>query len=187
MRVLLPALGKPTRATSAISFSSRRSHFSSPISACSAKAGALRLLDRNLALPRPPCPPPAASQRSPAVTRSARSSPSKSLITVPSGTLTIRSSPVRPCFFFPCPCVPSSARRNGKSLKANSEETLRSATSQTLPPEPPSPPSGPPRATCASRRKDTQPAPPSPPLAWRLHSSTNPVIAFEDTWAMTVL
>ena len=50
----LPTLGNPTSATSAMSLSSRRIHRSSPISPCSAKPGARRLLDRKRALPLPP-------------------------------------------------------------------------------------------------------------------------------------
>ena len=57
-----------------------------------------------------------------------------------------------------------------------SDETLRSATSQTSPPLPPSPPFGPPNATGPSRRNDTQPAPPSPPRTFSWASSTNPLI-----------
>ena len=59
------------------SLSSSRSQRSSPTSPCSAKLGARRRLDRKRALPRPPRPPSAASQRSPAWTRSASTSPSR--------------------------------------------------------------------------------------------------------------
>ena len=51
-------------------------------SPCSANAGARRRFDRNRALPRPPRPPAAASQRSPWCTRSASSSPSRVARTV---------------------------------------------------------------------------------------------------------
>src|SRR5688572_9775577 len=173
MSVDLPTLGNPTSATSASSFSSRRSQCSSPTSPCSAKPGARRRFDRNRALPRPPRPPSAASQRSPARTRSASTTPSWFRTVVPSGTGTSRSLPRRPCFRLPCPCTPLPAARCGWSLNAISEATLRSTTSHTPPPSPPSPPSGPPLGTCASRRKLTAPAPPSPPLTWRPHSSTN--------------
>ena len=47
----LPALGKPTSATSAMSLSSMSSQNSWPFSACSAKAGARRRLERKRALP----------------------------------------------------------------------------------------------------------------------------------------
>ena len=52
---------------------------SSPYSPCSAKLGARRAFDRKRALPRPPRPPRAASQRSPWRTRSASTSPSRGL------------------------------------------------------------------------------------------------------------
>src|SRR5204862_171455 len=60
MSVDLPALGKPTRPTSARSFSSRRRSFSSPGSPGWTLRGA-RLVDvAKCALPRPPRPPRAA-------------------------------------------------------------------------------------------------------------------------------
>ena len=172
--VLLPAFGKPTRATSAISRSSMFSHRSSPDSPCSANEGARRRLLRKRALPRPPRPPRAASHVSPSCTRSATTVPSFSLIVVPSGTATRVSPPLAPWRPPPWPCVPLVARRNGWSLKPSSDATLRSATSHTSPPLPPSPPSGPPRGTCASRRNDTAPAPPSPARTCSCASSTNP-------------
>src|SRR5438132_2155433 len=171
MSVDLPALGNPTRATSAMSRSSRRSQRSSPYSPCSAKPGARRALDRKWALPRPACPPRAARTRSPDWTRSARTTPSRSRTIVPSGTGTTRSSPVAPVRLLPDPWAPDVARRWGWSRKAISEATLRSAASQTSPPLPPSPPSGPPRSTYGSRRKATAPAPPSPPRRLTIASS----------------
>ena len=178
MNVLLPALGNPTSATSAMSFSSSLSQRSVPSSPCSQNRGARRRFDRNLALPRPPRPPSAASQRSPWRTRSASTSPVyRSRATVPSGTVTTWSWPVRPCMSLPLPCTPSPPRRCGWSRNARSEATLRSATSQTSPPLPPSPPLGPPLTTGPSRRKLTQPAPPSPPRTFSWHSSTNPDMA----------
>ena len=172
MSVDLPTFGKPTSATSAMSLSSSHIQRSWPTSPCSAKPGARRLLDKNLALPFPPMPPSAASQRSRSWTRSARISPSRSLTVVPIGTCTYRSSPPWPCFFLPEPCDPFVALRCGWSRNDNSDATFRSATSHTSPPDPPSPPSGPPMATCASRRNEVHPAPPSPPLTFRPHSST---------------
>ncbi len=174
MSVLLPALGMPTRATSARSLSSRPSQRSSPTSPCSAKAGARRRLERKRALPRPPRPPPAASQRSPASARSARRAPSGPRTTVPTGTGTSRAAPRAPWRRLPCPWRPSPARRWGWSRKPSSDAWLVEATSHTSPPSPPSPPSGPPRDTCASRRNDTAPAPPSPAFTWTCASSTNP-------------
>src|SRR5687767_11451390 len=176
MRVDFPALGKPTRATSAMRRNSRRSQRSSPYSPCSANPGARRRLDRKWALPRPPWPPRAASTRSPEWTRSARIPPSRSRTIVPSGTGTIRSSPVAPVRLLPEPWAPEVALRWGWSRKAMSEATLRSATSHTSPPLPPSPPSGPPRSTYGSRRKATAPAPPSPPRRLTIASSVNSAI-----------
>src|SRR4051812_16901808 len=173
MNVLLPAFGKPTRATSALNFNSRLSHRSSPTSPCSANDGARRRLDRKRALPRPPWPPLAASHRSPVCTRSASSPPSRSRTTVPSGTRTIVSSPDEPWRAFPLPWTPLPARRGGGSRKPSSEAGSRAATNHTSPPPPPSPPSGPPRGTCASRPNETAPAPPSPPFPWTWASSTN--------------
>jgi hypothetical protein len=172
MSVLLPALGKPTSATSATSFSSRSYQCSSPTSPCSANDGARRRLDRNRALPRPPRPPAAATQRSPGRDRSATTVPSRSFTTVPTGTLTSVDDPVAPWRALPCPWAPLAARRCGWSLKASREATLGSATNHTSPPSPPSPPSGPPLATCASRRNDTAPAPPPPAFTWSWASST---------------
>src|SRR5437763_1289482 len=189
MRVLFPALGNPTRATSAMSRSSTSSQRSSPGSPCSANDGARRRLVRKRALPRPPRPPRAASQVSPSCTRSAMTVPSFSLTVVPSGTETRVSEQLAPCRPPPWPWTPFVARRQGWSLKPSSDATLRSATSHTSPPLPPSPPSGPPFGTCASRRNDTAPAPPSPPRTCRPASSTNwdmrkayelPVLAMTD-------
>ena len=174
MSVHLPTLGNPTRATSAISLSSRRSQRSSPSSPCSANDGARRRLERKRALPRPPRPPAAASQRSPASHEVGehRRPPGRG---PPCPRAPGRPGRRRPGRGASCrrPWVPLPARRCGWSRNASSEATLRSATSQTSPPWPPSPPSGPPRATWASRRNATAPAPPSPPLTWSPHSSTN--------------
>src|SRR5437773_226165 len=52
----LPALGKPTSATSATVFSSSTTSADWPGSPSSAKPGALRLVDARAALPRPPPP-----------------------------------------------------------------------------------------------------------------------------------
>src|SRR5260370_70603 len=103
MRVDLAALGKPRRAASAGSCTSRRSQCSSAYSPCSAKLGARRALERKRALPRPPRPPGAATNRSPCWARSARSSPSRACTSVPSGTGTTRSVPRVPCRPLPDP------------------------------------------------------------------------------------
>ena len=52
-----PALGNPTRPTSASSFNSRRSCFCSPSSPGSMRRGARLVDETNRALPRPPRPP----------------------------------------------------------------------------------------------------------------------------------
>ena len=84
-------------ATSASSFNSRRSQRRSPNSPCSAKAGARLRLDRKRALPLPPSPAAAASQRSPWADRSASCEWSPwSRTTVPTGTFTSRSAPPGP-------------------------------------------------------------------------------------------
>ena len=160
MSVRLPTFGKPTRATSAMSFSSSFSQRSSPCSPCSANVGARRWLDRNLALPRPPRPPAAASQRSPWLTQVGEQLAGVQVVHDGAlGHVTSSDSPRRPCLSLPLPCTPLSARRCGWSRKASSDETLRSATSQTSPPLPPSPPLGPPNrpglrdGTTRSRRR----------------------------------
>jgi hypothetical protein len=174
MSVLLPTLGKPTRATSATRARSRSYHCSWPFSPCSAKAGARLRLVRKLAFPRPPRPPSPASHRSPELARSTRRDPSRPLARVPTGTGTSRSRPRAPCFFFPPPWPPSPPRRWGWSRNPSSEDWLVVATSHTSPPRPPSPPSGPPLSTWASRRNATAPAPPSPALTCSCASSTKP-------------
>ena len=141
---------------------------SSPYSPCSANDGARRAFERKRALPRPPLPPRAASQRSPSATRSASSSPSERGRPCPRVRRSTRSAPAEPCFFLPEPCVPDVALRCGWSRNASSDATLRFARSQTSPPLPPSPPSGPPCGTCASRRNATAPAPPSPAFTLQL-------------------
>ncbi len=122
----------------------------------------------------PPRPPWAASQRSPAAARSARTVPSADRTVVPTGTGTSRSAPAAPWRFLPDPWRPSPARRWGWSRNPSSEAWFVVVTSQMSPPWPPSPPSGPPWDTCASRRTDTAPAPPSPAFTWSWASSTNP-------------
>ena len=72
----LPALGKPTRPTSATLFSSRTTSWVSPGSPSSANPGALRRVEASAALPSPPRPPWAATNRLPAPVRSASTSPS---------------------------------------------------------------------------------------------------------------
>ena len=87
MSVDLPTLGKPIRATSAWSLSSRSNHRSSPTSPCSAKAGARRWLERKRALPWPPRPAlggAASGRRGPSGRRAVR--PRRRRPSVPTGT-----------------------------------------------------------------------------------------------------
>ena len=109
MNVLLPALGKPTSATSAISLSSRRSQRSSPVLALLGEArrpapvatGTWRCPARPARRPRP------ASGRRGGPGRPGRSRRCRGRsTTVPSGTWTSRSSPRRPCRSLPLPWAP---------------------------------------------------------------------------------
>ncbi len=165
MRVDLPALGNPTKPTSASNLSSRRIHFSSPGSPFSAIDGALCMAVAKRALPLPPLPPRAMTASCPAAVKSAMVSPLSSSITnVPAGTLTTRSSPRAPCWFLPSPCCPRSALKCLRYWKSIKVLMPSSAINITFPPRPPSPPAGPPKGTYFSLRKATQPLPPSPPL-----------------------
>ena len=155
MRVDLPALGKPTSATSAINLSSRSSQCSSPRSPCSAKAGARRRLDRKRALPRPPRPPWPRAAASPATPRSARTDPVGRPDHGSHGHRHLddrRRWPRRSVF--PAPCAPLRGPAVGvvRESRAATPGPV-DASSQTSPPVPPSPPSGPPLETWASRRK----------------------------------
>ena len=151
--MLLPTLGKPTRATSASSLSSRRSQRSSPTSPCSAKAGARRRLRQEAGV-APAAP--AALGGQPAVAGVDEVGQQVAVLVVHHGALGHGHDrgrrPRRRASSCPGRGCRSSARRCGWSRKASSEATLRSATSQTSPPVPPSPPSGPPLGTWASRR-----------------------------------
>ena len=173
--MLLPTLGNPTRATSAISLSSSSSQRSSPASPCSAKLGARRRLDRKLALPRPPWPPRAACQRSPVCGQvgqqgavlgpddRARRDVDDRVLAGPA--VLPLAAPVG------ARCRPGGAGGRGRPA-ARPRCGRRRAT--PTPPSPPLPPSGPPRGTWASRRIETAPAPPSPPRTFSCASSTNP-------------
>ncbi len=87
MSVLLPALGNPSRPTSASSFSSSSSRRSSPGVPSWAKRGVCRVEVAKFMLPSPPRPPRAMTTAwHPGSARSARSSPeSWSRISVPDG------------------------------------------------------------------------------------------------------
>ena len=64
--------------------------------------------------------------------------------TVPTGTSTIKSLPLRPAERWPEPFLPSSAVRMGVKRKSTSVSVSLSALKTMSPPLPPSPPSGPP-------------------------------------------
>src|SRR3954454_11470446 len=168
----LPALGKPTSPTSATLLSSRtRSRFS-PGSPSKANPGALRRVEASAALPRPPRPPCAATNRLPAPVRSASTSPSSSSTTVPSGTRSSRSSPSAPLRLLPAPCLPLPAFWCGWWWKSSSVWTLASTTRITSPPRPPLPPSGPPSGLNFSRWTEATPWPPLPAVRCSTTRST---------------
>src|SRR6056297_566787 len=172
--VHLPAFGRPSSPTSASSFSSSFRCRASPGVPLVVLRGArlVELLKR--VLPRPPRPPSATFSRAPSSARSPSTSPvSTSATMVPTGTLTVRSSPERPVLFRPAPPSPLSARNLRCTRKSASVLMPWSACSQTLPPWPPSPPSGPPRGMYFSRRKLRQPWPPLPACTRMVASSTN--------------
>ena len=157
----LPALGSPTRPTSASSLSCSSTMPSSPGSPRSASRGACRVAVANVLLPRPPGPPLASVTSCPGRTRS-NVRPSQRSTVVPGGTGMTSRSPSAPCMSLPMPCPPRSALkrpRRRKDCRSRRESSQRSSTS---PPRPPSPPSGPPLGTRDSRRNDIEPSPPRP-------------------------
>ncbi len=170
----LPADGKPTSPTSAITFSSSRSETSGTCSPCSAKRGSRRWRFAKATLPRPPRPPFDTVTRWPWRTMSATGAPvSRSRTTVPTGTDRTLSRPAAPDLIWPAPWLPSSPRWWGCRCRSSRDVMPSSPSRITSPPRPPSPPSGPPRGTWASRRNETDPLPPRPPRTWIVHSSTN--------------
>src|SRR5713101_11170 len=92
---------------------------------------------------------------------------------VPTGTLSIISSPSRPVLFDPSPCRPRWALYSGLKRKWTSVLCCSLDSMMTSPPSPPSPPLGPPRGTYFSLRKARQPLPPSPAFTRILTSSMN--------------
>lgn len=171
----MPALGMPTMPTSDKSFSSSLNQRSSPGSPFSANPGAWRLEVTKRAFPLPPEPPLATRHWTPAAARSASGSAVwSSRTTVPTGTLMVRSRPLRPCFLFPEPWEPFPARKWTRRTNSMRVRCFESATIWMWPPLPPSPPSGPPRGANFSRRKLTLPFPPSPARTKILASSTSP-------------
>src|SRR6202050_3070948 len=167
----LPALGKPTSPTSATVFSSRMRSRSCPGSPLSANPGALRAAEPRAPFPTPPRPPAAATNLVPTPSRSASTSPSAVLTSVPFGTAMIRSGPAAPVRFEPSPCRPLPARRTGRRWKSSSVAELASTSRTTSPPRPPLPPSGPPSGFDLSPGGGGAAA----PAVARLHFQRDPV------------
>ena len=153
--------------------SSRTMSASSPGVPSSAKPGALRFVEANAALPRPPIPPRAAMYSSPTCNRSARTLPSRSFTTVPCGTVRIRSSPLKPWCISPRPMSPFGACWCGLWWYSSRVVVWLSTRRITAPPLPPLPPFGPPSGLNFSRRTETQPLPPRPPETCKTTRSTN--------------
>src|SRR5690606_36352844 len=174
MKVLLPAFGKPSRPTSASSFSSSFSTRCSPSSPGVDCRGERLVELLKCMLPRPPLPPRATNRRSPWRVRSPiTSSVSTLTTTVPTGTVMTLSSPPLPYIWLPMPFSPRWALNWRWWRKSTRVLRFSSASSQTSPPSPPSPPSGPPSGMNFSRRKPTQPLPPLPAVTVISASSTN--------------
>ena len=94
-KVLLPALGKPTKPKSANTFNSKISVTSSPGCPFSAMCGAVLLRVLKDWFPLPPIPPRATKNSCPGWVKSAMIWPSLFTI-VPQGTRIYLSSPARP-------------------------------------------------------------------------------------------
>ena len=172
-KVLLPALGRPTKPQSAINCNSRSSSRSSPGSPGVHSVGAWLVAETKFRFPNPPRPPLAASNRWPTSTKSANWLPWSSRTIVPTGTRTSKSSAEAPKQSRPRPCAPCAARRCGRCMRWENSFKEPSATNQTEPPRPPSPPSGPPLGTNISRRIDDEPSPPRPARQKILTRSAN--------------
>ena len=127
--------------------------------------GALFVELLNLALPKPPLPPAAATNSSPIFTKSKiKVLLSSSKTWVPNGTLRMRSSPLFPVRFCPAPLLPLLALWCCWYLKSIKVFKFLSAFKITEPPLPPSPPSGPPYSINFSLLKLGEPSPPLPAL-----------------------
>mmetsp|Transcript_34882 Transcript_34882/g.115606 ORF Transcript_34882/g.115606 Transcript_34882/m.115606 type:complete len:327 (+) Transcript_34882:518-1498(+) len=108
----LPALGTPTKPTSASSLSSSLSQRCPPGSPCSASRGVVSRAVLKAAFPRPPRPPRATRMLSPCRSTSPTSASSSSCrTTVPGGTRTVTSPPDSPCRALPMPFWPPVARK----------------------------------------------------------------------------
>src|SRR5690348_17009150 len=174
MKVDLPALGNPSRPTSASRRSSSFSSRTSPGVPGVALRGARFTELLKWMLPSPPLPPCATSMRWPWAVRSPITSSVSTLVTmVPTGTRIVVSSPPLPYIWLPMPFSPRCALKLRWWRKSTSVFRPSSATSHTEPPKPPSPPSGPPNGMNFSRRKLMQPLPPSPAWTLMFASSTN--------------
>ena len=170
----LPTEGIPTKPTSANNFNSIFTLLTSPGSPFSAKLGAGLERVAKAILPLPPRPPYAAITESSFLTKSAITNPvSASVITVPSGTLTITSSALAPCFPLPSPLAPLLPLISFLYLKSSNVLSPSSTANTIFEPLPPLPPNGPPISTYFSLLKAIQPLPPSPAIRSIVTSSTN--------------
>src|SRR5215204_1731140 len=97
-------------------------------------------------------------------------------MTVPTGTPSAMSAPLRPVRLEPSPWPPRPASNSFWNLKLRRVLRLACAVTYTEPPAPPSPPLGPPRGTNFSRRKLMAPRPPCPAATWISTSSTNIIL-----------
>ncbi|MNL63290.1 hypothetical protein D3C87_1874150 [compost metagenome] len=114
IRVDLPALGMPSRPTSASTLSSSLRLFFSPGQPGVFWRGARLIALLKRILPKPPSPPLAIVTTSPSVSISYRTSPvSASVMIVPTGIRSTMSSPAAPNMSEPMPCSPrlASCRR----------------------------------------------------------------------------
>ena len=167
-KVDFPALGNPTKPTSASDFNSNLNDRISPLKPGVDFLGALFVEDLNLAFPCPPSPPLAIKYSFVSSTQSNNSSlVTSSYMTVPFGTLMIRSSPADPDLFLPEPLSPFFASNIFLFWKSISVLEFGFTLNKTSPPLPPSPPSGPPNGIYFSLLKLDAPEPPSPALTSR--------------------
>ena len=147
-RVDLPTLGNPTSPTSAMTFSSSCTHSSPPACPGWAYLGTCMVEVAKCILPSPPLPPFRITSRVFSPDISAITFPvSKSLITVPSGTLITRSAPSAPWQRRLPPGCPSFATYLRTWRKSDRVFFPLSTWKIISPPLPPSPPSGPPLGT----------------------------------------
>ena len=171
---LLPALGKPTRPTSARTFKTIFISLDSPSLPRVFFLGALFVEVLNRTFPKPCSPPFATINVLSSLSKSHNSSfVILSVITQPRGRSIIRSSPFLPCLFLLPPALPFSAVNMLLFLKSARVFRLSVPLMIIEPPLPPSPPSGPPKGIYFSRLKLRQPEPPLPALTVMTVSSIN--------------